>query len=110
MSAVLYYEDSAKIIKRYKTMAAAKGALTRATNSGKMRILTSFGYGLIREKDIARLAVCTAEYFATKVDYEVEVCSLMSEPDENGKRKMVKILRSEEGSCVDPSTERYWSM
>ena len=102
-AAVLYYEDTAHIVKRYSTLSAAKAALTRATNSGKMRVMTSFGYGIIRDKDIARLAVSTIDYFNEKVDYEVEVKNLMSD-------KVVKIRRSEVGGPCDPSTERYWSM
>ncbi len=110
MSAVIYYKDLGKIVNRYATLRGAKGALTRARNSGKMRYMCSFGYGLLREKDIARLAVCTTEYFNEKVDYDVQVESLMSERDENGNKKLVTIKRSETGGCTDPSTERYWSM
>jgi len=110
MSAVMYYENSGKIVKRFATLRGAKGALTRARNSGEMYIQTSFGRGRIREKDIANLAVCTTEYFNKNVDYDVQVESLMSERDENGNKKFVTIKRSEEGGCTDPSTERYWSM
>lgn len=102
-AAVLYYEDTAKVVKRYKSLPAAKAALTRATNSGQMSISTTFGKGLIREKDIARLAVATVDYFNERVDYDVEVKNLMSD-------KVVKIRRSAVGGCTDPSTERYWSM
>lgn len=102
-AAVLYYEDTAKVIKRYKSLAAAKAALTRATNAGRMRVNTSYGKGLIREKDIARLAVVTVDYFNERVDYEVEVKNIMS-------KKMVKIRRSEVGGPCDPSMELYWSI
>ena len=103
MSAVMYYENTGKIVKRFATYKGAKGALTRARNSGKMTIQTSFGKGLIREKDIDNLAICTTEYFNKKVDYDVTVKNLMSGGE-------VTIKRSEEGSCIDPSTERYWAM
>lgn len=110
MSAVIYYEDTGKIVKRYSTYKGAKTALTRARNSGKMGIQTSFGKGRIREKDIDRLAVCTGEYFNKKVDYNVEVVSIMAERKADGTMPTVTIRRSEEGGCTDPSTERYWTM
>jgi tryptophanase len=103
MSAVIYNTETTKIIKRYKTLAAAKAALTRAHNNGSIRVMTSFGYGRMKGKDLEKLAVCTMDYFNERVDYEVEVKNLMS-------GGTVKIRKSAEGTCVDPSTERYWSM
>ena len=75
-----------------------------------MTVSTSFGKGLIREKDIERLAVATTDYFNERVDYKVEVKVLLGEKDANGNLPTVMINRSDVGSCVDPSTERYWSM
>lgn len=99
MSAFIYFEDSAHIINSYKTMAAAKAALTRARNKGKGK----FNRRIYGEKDLNRMAVCTSDYFNRKVDYDVIVKSLMGGQD-------VTIRRSEQGGCTDPSTERYWSM
>lgn len=110
MSAVIYDTENTHVIKSYKTLSAAKAALTRATNSGKMRYMCSFGYGLMRADRIAKLAVCTTEYFNTKVDYMVEVVSIMAKRNEDGTMPTVKIRRSAQGGCTDPSTERYWSM
>ena len=110
MSAVIYDAENTHIIKRYDTLRGAKAALTRARNSGKMRYMASFGYGLLKADRIAKLAVCTSDHFHNEVDYEIEVRSLMSEPDENGNYKMCKIRKSDQGGCTDPSTERYWSM
>jgi len=105
MSAVIYDSRYTKIIKRYKSLAAAKGALTRAHNHGSIRIMTSFGYGRMKGDDLENLVACTLDYFMTRVDYDVEVTPLMSETG-----KTVTIKRSEQGGCTDPSTERYWSM
>lgn len=110
MSAVIYDTKNTHIIKRYDTLGGAKSALTRARNSGSMRYMCSFGYGRLNADRIARLAVCTSEYFNTKIDYVVEVVSIMAERNEDGTMPTVKIRRSEEGGCTDPSTERYWSM
>lgn len=110
MSAVIYNESSTHIYKHYKTMAAAKAALTRAHNRGQMTIQTSFGKGIIRGEKLEALAVCTMEYFNSRVDYDVEVVSIMAERNEDGTMPTVTIKRSAEGSCIDPSTERYWSM
>ena len=102
MTAYIYDTESLKIIKRYDSMRGAKSALTRARKSGSMRYMTSFGYGRMKADRIANLDVCTAEEFAA-LDYEIEVKNLMG-------GGTVKIKKSDEGSCVDPSTERYWSM
>lgn len=110
MSAVIYYEDSVHILKRYKTMAAAKAALTHAHNRGQMTIQTSFGKGVIRGDKLDTLAVCTSEYFNKKVDYDVKVVSIMAKRNEDGTMPTVTLKRSEQGSCIDPSTERYWCM
>lgn len=105
MSAVIYDSRYTKIIKRYKTLAAAKAALTRAHNNGSIRVMCSFGYGRIKGDDLEHLVACTTEHFVNRVDYEVEVKPLFAEDG-----KTVKIRRSEQGGCTDPSTERYWSM
>jgi len=110
MSAVIYDTENTHIIKRYDTLRGAKAALTRARNSGKMRYMCSFGYGLMKADRIAKLDVCTSDHFHNEVDYEVQVTPLMAEADENGVRPTVTIRRSDQGGCTDPSTERYWSM
>ena len=102
MTAYIYDTESTKVIKRYDTMRGAKSALTRARKSGSMCYMCSFGYGRMNADRIAKLDVCTPAEF-NELDYEVEVRNLMS-------GKMVKIAKSEEGGCCDPSTERYWSM
>jgi hypothetical protein len=103
MSAVIYDTVNTHIIKRYKTLAAAKAALTRASNTGSMRYMASFGYGRMGADRIENLCACTMDYFDDRVDYMVEVKNLMS-------GKTIKIRRSAQGGCTDPSTERYWSM
>ena len=103
MSAVIYDTENTHIIKRYKTLAAAKAALTRARKSGKMRYMCSFGYGLMKADRIAKLDVCTSDHFHNEVDHMVTVKNLMSGTE-------VQIRASDEGGCCDPSTERYWSM
>ncbi len=110
MSAVIYDTENTHIIKSYKSLAAAKGALTRAHNVGSMKYMCSFGYGRIKGERLENLAACTMEYFNTRVDYDVEVTPLMAERDENGNMPTVTLKRSEQGGCTDPSTERYWSM
>lgn len=102
-TAYIYDTESIKIIKRYDSLRGAKAALTRARKSGSMRYMCSFGYGRMKADRIAKLDVCTAKQFHDEIDYEVETKNLMS-------GKTIKIRKSDEGSCVDPSTERYWSM
>lgn len=102
MTAYIYDTESIKIIKRYDSMRGAKAALTRARNGAGLKYMASFGYGRIKGEGLDKLDVCTPDEF-NALDYEVEVKNLMS-------GKPVKILKSQVGSCVDPSTERYWSM
>ena len=49
-----------------------------------------------------KYAITTLRDFYDNVDKEVEVQSLMG--------GTVKIKESQRGTCVDPSTERYWCM
>lgn len=102
MTAYIYDTESIKIIRRYDSMRGAKAALTRARKGAGLKYMASFGYGRIKGERLDRLDVCTPDEFAA-LDYDVEVRNLMS-------GKMVKIKKSDVGSCVDPSTERYWSM
>lgn len=102
MTAYIYDTENIKIIRRYDTMRGAKAALTRARKGAGLKYMASFGYGRIKGERLDRLDVCTPDEFAA-LDYEIEVRNLMS-------GKMVKIKKSDAGSCVDPSTERYWSM
>lgn len=93
MKAVIVHIDSHHIPlgKTYKSLSAAKGAMTRAkTHAGGPKY------------PAGEFAAMTLEDFRM-ADTEITVKSLM-----NGKE--VKIRKSERGGCTDPSTERYWSM
>lgn len=100
--AVIYFPETAKVVKRYKTEAAANAALTRAKKTGRMVRMTSFGKGLYKPTEIAEMRVCSDEHFHNEVDEMIEVTTI-----HGGK---AKIRKSDAGSCVDPSTERHWSM
>lgn len=52
-----------------------------------------------------KLFVSTLEDFNTKIDEEVEVLVTIGGPP-----RKVKIRKSEQGGCCDPSTETYWTM
>ena len=86
---VVFDERNGRILKTYKTMAAAKGAFKRKW---------SF---------MPRIMLCTyAEYQETgaiTANTMVAVTSLRT-------GKKVGIRRIDRGTCCDPSTERYWSM
>jgi len=103
MSACIFNRENVYIVKRYKTLAAAKGALSRAVKTGRMVRQTSFGKGRYKAEEIAKLEVGTVDYFNEHVDYETTTKNLMS-------GKEVKIRMSDKGGCTDPGTERYWSM
>ncbi len=97
--AVIYNVDSLTNKKHYKTMAAAKGAMTRLGLNDEA----------VFERKILKVNVVNpkwkvatiAEYNALNVD--VTVYSIM-----NG--APVTLRKSDVGGPCDPSTERYWSM
>ncbi len=109
MTAYIYDTENIKIIKHYDTMRGAKAALTRARKGAGLKYMCSFGYGRIKGERLDRLDVCTPDEFDA-LDYDVEVKVLMGEKDENGNLPTTTIKKSEVGTCVDPSTERYWCM
>ncbi len=76
--------------KVFATEKSAKSNLTKAINNNQIT-------------DIENWVIGTIEDYRNS-DYEIEVTSAF-----DGKTK-VKIMRSEKGSCTDPSTERYWTM
>ena len=102
-TAVIYNTETIKIVKRFDSLRGAKAALTRARKSGRMRVMSSFGYGALKTDEIAKLDVCTMGHFLNEVDEWTTVKNLMSGDE-------ASIRKSDVGSCVDPSTERYWSM
>jgi hypothetical protein len=73
-------------LQKYKTEAAAKAAFTRRWS-----------------KLFPEAKIYETTYFYTRVDHPVKVRSLMS-------GKMVELKASQVGTCIDPSTELYWSM
>ena len=101
--AVIYDVDTLHVYNSYATLSGAKSALTRARKTGSMKYMGSHGYCRLKADRIAKLQVAPVWYFRELVDEEVEVTNLMS-------GNKVKIRKSDVGSCVDPSTERYWSM
>lgn len=88
--------ESLQVYASADTERTAKRMLTNTRRGWKLR-------GRKVRSDIAdRLVVMSADEF-NELNTEVEVRNLMS-------GNIVKILKSELGSCTDPSTERYWSM
>ena len=82
--------------KSYDTLAGARrGATTK--NKREVKYAAKFGYKITR-----MWAAMSSDTFREE-DVMVETHNLMS-----GKKVMIR--KSEQGSCTDPSTERYWSM
>ena len=104
MTACIFERDIVRIVKRYKTMGAAKAALTRAIKTGHMVKQTSFGKGRYKAEEIAKMEVGTVEYFNENVDGWTTTKSIM------GDGRELPIRKSDKGGCTDPGTERYWSM
>ena len=87
--AKIWDKNSMHVIATFPTLRGAKAALTRK-------------YAAQAEKD-GREYVAGEDAEHAALDTEVEVKSMM-----NG--APVQILKSQVGTCCDPSTERYWSM
>lgn len=103
MSAVIYDPKNVYVIKRYATLSGAKGALTRALKTRKLRYMGSHGYVYYPKNELENLEVNTVEYFNENVDGWTTTTNMMS-------GKEVKIRKSDKGGCTDVGTERYWSM
>lgn len=97
MTGLIFNRESMGIIASYANEDVAIRMLKNAKEKGHK--LQGRKY---RAETLDKLAVCTPEVHRT-LDTNVEVRNLMS-------GKPVLIKRSEVGTCVDPSTERYWSM
>jgi antitoxin component of MazEF toxin-antitoxin module len=98
MSAVIYDPLNIKVIATYADKAVARRMLNNAINKGHKLD----GRRYIADR-LAMFEVTTAEDFRENVDHFVTVKNLMSGKD-------VTIKASDQGTCVDPSTETYWSM
>lgn len=85
---VIYNVDTHRIYKEYETERGAKIQFTKLTNSGKLN---------------DRWEVMDKVLFHCIWERKEQVKNLMS-------GEMVEIRASDVGTCLDPSTERYWSM
>jgi len=100
---VIYERDTTKIIEvyrknsgwkksSYKTMSAAKAALTRILKARKD----------IGGFDLFNLAIAEISYYQDKIEKQVEKTNMMT-----GKKYMESINTP---SYMSPSSEAYWSM
>lgn len=99
MSALIYFEDSGQVVKRFKTISVAKDALTRGRRRGHIFL----GHSVYGKMDLDNMAVCSNKYFRREIDYDVVVKNLVSGED-------VTIKRSKLSTNKDPSTEHYWTI
>jgi hypothetical protein len=93
MSYVVYHKETTLLLgghsKRYKSAAAAKGALTRAAKADPS----------LKPEE---WAIAPAETFHTKIEKTKEVKNLIG----GG----IATIPVNTPHCCDPSTETYWSM
>jgi len=103
MTYLVYNRDTNKVLNRYETHAAARGAITRARKRallGNGRI----GRVVVRSQaEVDRLAVAEQDHFYSKIDKMVTVRNAIT-----GRES--RLRQSELGGPCDPSTERYWSV
>lgn len=83
--------------KVYDTLTGARRGAT-AKNKREIEYSQKYGTGIMR-----MWAAVSTETFRAQDVIMVETRNLMS-----GKKVMIR--KSEQGTCTDPSTERYWSM
>ena len=84
MHYIVHQSNPFRVVKRYNTLRGAKIGLAAYLRQDK-------GYTVVSKLDF------------DKNDVIVTVKNLLS-------GKPVQLRQSEVGTCVDPSTERYWSM
>ena len=91
---VIVHKESWQKEKGYKTKGAAEGAMKRTKERG----------GICLRYPETKYEVMTLEAWEAG-DYLVDTINIL-----NPKAGTFKIRRSQQGTCCDPSTERYHSM
>lgn len=91
MAAVIYNIDNGVIIRYFPTLKGAKIALTRMRNQGNTDPIMA-----VSKEDYEKEGAPIANELVT-------VKNLITGED-------IQIRRADVGTCLDPSTERYWSM
>jgi len=100
---IQYDVKSTKIIKTFKTMSAAKAAVTRASNKWHKQRLTAPKYAPIATEDPQfTQAVAASEYYYSKIEKQVKRKNLMT-----GKEYTESVNTP---NYMSPASEAYWSM
>lgn len=98
----VYEKDSTRIVKGYKTRAAAQAAITRAHKQYTKTNLYVPGSNAHEADPLFMWAMADAQYFHMFIEKRVTKRNLMS--GEEFTQTVNTPL------CCDPSSETYWSM
>lgn len=95
----LYEKDTSRIVKSYKSHAAALAARTRLHK----KYLADNGFYVSNDGPLFDLAVADSQYYHMIIEQRVTRKNLMTGED-------VVIRTEDRGGVCDPSMERYWTM
>lgn len=98
----VYEKDSTRIVKGYKTQAAAQAAITRAHKKYLKTNLYIPGSNAHEDDPLFTLAMADSEYYHLMIERKVVKRNLMT-----GEEFTTSVNTPR--SC-DPSSELYWSM
>ena len=111
---VIYREDTTEIVgfvnyrpyrvtRSYKTMAAARAALTRMSKAAQRDLST---YNIDKDPQFI-YAIAEAEHYHNRIERQVTRTGVTPG---SGKEITITMSVNDVGGCTDPFTERYWSM
>lgn len=92
-----------KVTSSYKTMAAAKAALTRMSKAAQADLSK---YNIDNDPQFI-YAIAEREHYCKRIERQVTRTGIAPG---SGKEITLTMSVNEVGGCTDPFTERYWSM
>jgi len=117
MSYVIYREDNTAIVEvtryrpykvtsSYKSLAAAKAALTRMSKKYWKDSVAKNDYNIDRDPQFI-YGIAESQHYYDRIEKQVTRTGIMPG---TGKEHTVTMSINEVGGVCDPFTERYWSM
>lgn len=114
MAYVIYREDTTAIVEvtryrpyrvtsSYKTMAAARAAITRMTKAAQKDMST---YNIDKDPQFI-YGIAEVDHYHKRIERQVTRTGIAPG---SGKEITITMSINAVGGCTDPFTERYWSM
>lgn len=95
-----------KVTESFKTMAAAKAAITRLSNKYWKDSVVENNYSMDQDPQFT-LGIAEDQYYVDNIEKQVTRTGVMPG---TGKETTITMSVNDVGGVCDPFTERYWSM